>query len=63
MPETKRWSRDVTQKSDALDLEANVFTCGLGFNWVIVTAYVPALLVSTALMIIYLRRPSRALGT
>ncbi len=26
MPETKRWSRDVTQKSDALDLEANVFT-------------------------------------
>ena len=26
MPPTKRWSRDVTQKSDALDLEANVFT-------------------------------------
>src|SRR5438445_10673590 len=26
MPETKRWSRDVTQKSDALDLEANVCT-------------------------------------
>ena len=26
MSETKRWSRDVTQKSDALDLEANVFT-------------------------------------
>jgi Protein of unknown function (DUF3175) len=23
---TKRWSRDVTEKSDALDLEANVFT-------------------------------------
>ncbi len=44
-------------------LRFNVFTYGLGFNWVIVTAYVPALLVSTALMIIYLRRPSRALGT
>ena len=26
MAPTKRWSRDVTQKSDALDLEANVFT-------------------------------------
>jgi len=26
MPPSKRWSRDVTQKSDALDLEANVFT-------------------------------------
>ncbi len=37
----------------------NVFTYGLGFNWVIVTAYVPALLVSSALMIIYLLRPSR----
>ena len=23
---TKRWSRDVTEKSDALDLEPNVFT-------------------------------------
>src|SRR2546423_6341274 len=23
---TKRWSRDVTEKSDALDLESNVFT-------------------------------------
>ena len=38
----------------------NVFTFGLGFNWVIVTAYVPALLVSTALMIVYLLRPSQA---
>ncbi len=26
MPPSKRWSRDVTQKSDALDLEVNVFT-------------------------------------
>ena len=26
MPPTKRWSRDVTQKSDALDLETKVFT-------------------------------------
>src|SRR6266481_4705411 len=32
----------------------NVFTYALGFNWAIVTAYVPALLVSSALMIIYL---------
>ena len=24
--ESKRWSRDVTEKSNALDLEANVFT-------------------------------------
>ena len=26
MADSKRWSRDVTQKSDALDLEANVFS-------------------------------------
>ena len=26
MPTSKRWSRDVTEKSDALDLEPNVFT-------------------------------------
>src|SRR6266446_481861 len=38
----------------------NVFTYGLGFNWVIVTAYVPALLVSSALMIIYLLRSGRS---
>jgi Protein of unknown function (DUF3175) len=25
-PTTKRWSRDVTEKSNALDLESNVFT-------------------------------------
>ena len=28
MPPTKRWSRDLTQKSDALDLETKVFTKG-----------------------------------
>ena len=39
----------------------NVFTYGLGFNWVIVTAYVPALLVSSALMIMYLLRRGPAL--
>ena len=26
MASSKRWSRDVTEKSDALDLEASVFT-------------------------------------
>jgi len=26
LADSKRWSRDVTQKSDALDLEPNVFT-------------------------------------
>ena len=26
MAHSKRWSRDVTEKSDALDLEPNVFT-------------------------------------
>ena len=37
----------------------SVFTYGLGFNWVIVTAYVPALLVSSVLIFIQLRRPAR----
>jgi hypothetical protein len=36
----------------------SVFTHGLGVNWVIVTAYVPALLVSSVLIFIQLRRPS-----
>lgn len=35
----------------------SVFTHSLGFNWVIVTAYVPALLVSSVLIFIHLRRP------
>ncbi len=38
----------------------SVFTHGLGVNWVIVTMYVPALLVSSALIFIQLRRPSRS---
>ena len=38
----------------------SVFTHALGVNWVIVTIYVPALLVSSALIFIQLRRPSRA---
>jgi len=38
----------------------SVFTHGLGFNWVIVTAYVPALLVSSVLIFIQLRRPARS---
>jgi hypothetical protein len=39
----------------------SVFTHGLGFNWVIVTAYVPALLVSSVLIFIQLRRPARSI--
>ena len=35
----------------------SVFTHGLGLNWVIVTTYVPALLVSSVLIFIQLRRP------
>ena len=38
----------------------SVFTHGLGLNWVIVTMYVPALLVSSVLIFIQLRRPGRA---
>ena len=40
----------------------SVFTHALGVNWVIVTMYVPALLVSTVLIFIQLRRPSRPLA-
>jgi hypothetical protein len=36
----------------------SVFNDGLGVNWVIVTMYVPALLVSSVLIFIQLRRPS-----
>ena len=35
----------------------SVFNHPLGINWVIVTSYVPALLVSTVLIFIHLRRP------
>ena len=38
----------------------SVFTYALGVNWVIVTSYVPALLVSSVLIFIQLRRPARA---
>src|SRR5438309_11724975 len=38
----------------------SVFTHGLGVNWVIVTAYVPALLVSSVLIFIQLRKPKRS---
>ena len=38
----------------------SVFSHGLGLNWVIVTTYVPALLVSSVLIFIQLRRPSRS---
>jgi len=40
----------------------SVFTHGLGVNWVIVTAYVPALLVSSVLIFNQLRRPGRSAG-
>jgi hypothetical protein len=40
----------------------SVFSYGLGVNWVIVTAYVPALLVSSVLIFLQLRRPSRSAG-
>jgi hypothetical protein len=36
----------------------SVFNYGLGVNWVIVTMYVPALLVSSVLIFIHLRRPT-----
>jgi hypothetical protein len=37
----------------------SVFMYPLGLNWVIVTTYVPALLVSSVLIFIHLRRPGR----
>ena len=40
-------------------LRHGVFNYPLGFNWVIVTAYVPALLVSDVLIYMHLLRPSR----
>ena len=40
-------------------MRCSVFTHGLGVNWVIVTMYVPALLVSSVLIFSHLRRPSR----
>jgi hypothetical protein len=38
-------------------LRYDVFTQALGVNWVIVTTYVPALLVSSVLIFGQLRRP------
>jgi hypothetical protein len=38
----------------------SVFKYPLGVNWVIVTAYVPALIVSSVLILIYLLRPTKA---
>ena len=37
----------------------SVFTFALGVNWVVVTIYVPALLVSSVLVVILLLRPKR----
>lgn len=36
----------------------SVLNHGLGVNWVIVTIYVPALLVSSVMIFLQLRRPS-----
>jgi hypothetical protein len=44
-------------------LRFNVFVYPLGFNWVIVTAYVPALLVSALLIFIQLLAPGRPVKT
>lgn len=41
----------------------SVFTYPLGVNWVIVTMYVPALLVSSALIFMRLLRPAPSVGT
>src|SRR5258705_9049592 len=38
----------------------SVFNETLGINWVVVTIYVPALLVSSALILIHLLRPSQS---
>ena len=38
----------------------SVFTYALGVNWVIVTIYVPALLVSSLLIFLQLLRPNRS---
>ena len=40
----------------------SVFNYSLGVNWVIVTIYVPALLVSSVLIFLQLRRPSTAVA-
>ena len=40
----------------------SVFDHALGVNWVIVTMYVPALLVSSVLIFVQLRRRDRATG-
>jgi hypothetical protein len=39
----------------------NVFTYALGFNWVIVTMYVPVLLVSSLLIFMQLLSPNRSI--
>jgi hypothetical protein len=40
----------------------SVFTYALGINWVIVTLYVPALLVSSVLIFLVLLRANRSLN-
>lgn len=49
-----------TGNAIAQSVRYSVFNYPLGVNWVIVTAYVPALLVSSVLILIYLVRPRKA---
>jgi len=49
-----------TGNAIAQSVRYSVFNYPLGVNWVIVTAYVPALLVSSALILIYLVGPQKA---
>lgn len=51
-----------TANAIAQSLRYSVFNDVLGVNWVIVTIYVPALLVSSVLILIQLRRPSPSAG-
>lgn len=47
-----------TANAIAQSIRYSVFNYALGVNWVIVTSYVPALLVSSVLILIHLRRPA-----
>lgn len=51
-----------TANAIAQSTRFGVYNYALGVNWVIVTSYVPALLVSSVLILIHLRRPGRSTG-
>jgi len=48
-----------TANAIAQSTRDSVFNYPLGINWVIVTAYVPALIVSSVLILVYLLRPRK----